>query len=296
MGTDYELHPEVVWRGDVFAITYADSTPAAAAKLVTVSDLGVVSPVLEVQRMTFVGPPRVSLSGSSLLVASRVEGPGNADVGARLVSSQGTVGPPLEVGRLAGDDFDPAVASEGSDSLVAWTGFLGAQNYLVRANFVRSGQVISSDAFDIGPGRSPSVAFDGSRYRVVFEEVGALSGAIGWVAVTRSGNVEALPPLGITGSAPRLVWTADAGLLTWIAANDAGLGQLSARLWTPAVVGLDAGSDAGESGTDGGRDGGDASLRPSGVAGWRLGCSGASTSGPWLLAGLIVVAARLLRR
>jgi hypothetical protein len=125
-----------------------------------------------------------------------------------LAAPPGEAAAPISLRVQDGRLFDPAIASDGARALVAWTGMVGDDAApQVRACLVDAAGSPLRPVSITTSGTSttrPRVAWDGSRYLVVWHQLNGVDASIRACFVDRHGNADAEFTIGIAGAAARI--------------------------------------------------------------------------------------------
>jgi MYXO-CTERM domain-containing protein len=200
----------------------------------------------------------VTSDGADFFVVWTDRRAGNDVYGAR-VRGDGTVvdADGFVVSSFAKNHYGPAVDFDGNGYLVAWVDDRSTSSSktaldLYGARVARDGRVLDTTGFAMAAGddalrRNPSIAHDGKRFLVTFEEEiwpkDASPATYSIVAVPVDAGMRGDAPARIDArsvvfrdatqrTAPRLAWNGVAYLLTWSESHDGGRDILGARLTT----------------------------------------------------------------
>jgi hypothetical protein len=177
-GTDALFDPAVTWDGTDFLVTWVEyDFGVGGVSGVFATRVAPDGTVLDPGGITLAtsGAPKFGVSGAGnargFLVAWSEGRSGTADVLARRVSPGGAVrdATPLQISKAPGSQTWPAVATNGSDFLVAWQSIDGRRG----VNEV-DGTPVTTDGVVTDPGGTtllpkagtPAAAWDGSTYLV----------------------------------------------------------------------------------------------------------------------------------
>ena len=118
--------------------------------------------------------PAITRTGSGTLVVWEALGASTRDVFASRIGTSGPPGAAFAVSTAAGTQASPAVAFDGSNSLVTWQDSRSG-GFDIRAARVSPTAVLDSAGLAVslaaGNQAAPSVAFDGSRYLVAWQDL-----------------------------------------------------------------------------------------------------------------------------
>jgi hypothetical protein len=126
--------------------------------------------------------PSVAFDGTNYLVAWTKQRPGVVDIYGTRIRRNGTVldRPPIAISTAAGTQTSPRVAFDGTNYLVAWDDDRSDSWDIYGARVTPAGAVLDWARFAISDEaddqRSPSVAFDGTNYLVVWVDTRSGSG------------------------------------------------------------------------------------------------------------------------
>jgi hypothetical protein len=191
-----QLNPDVVSNGTDYLVVWADRQPGGVdLRGARVSSAGQVLDTGTFALFTGTGDKDSSVvassNGTDYLVVWTDQQSGNLDVRGARVSSAGQVldTEPLAFATGTGSQYQPAVASDGTDYLVVWTD-VGVGEAHIRGTRVSSaGRVLDTGALalstEAGSQNEPSVAFNGTDYLVVWDDTGGSSSFVRDIRGTR---------------------------------------------------------------------------------------------------------------
>lgn len=226
--------PAVAWNGSNFLVVWQDSRSGTTSDIYAsrVSGAGAIldgSGIAVSTAANQQSSPVVAWNGSNFLVAwEDYRSGGSFDVYASRVSGAGVVldASGVAVSTVAGDQYSPAVASDGSNFLVAWQDIRSGSSYDIYASRVSgagavldgTGVVVSAAANGQG---FPAVAWNGSNYLVAwhdfrsgafydiyasrFSSAGAVVDASG-IAVSAAADAQIYPSVASDGENFLVAW------------------------------------------------------------------------------------------
>jgi hypothetical protein len=120
--------------------------------------------------------PAITRTGSGTLLVWEAQGASTRDLFASRIATAGTPGAAFPVSTAAGTQASPAVAFDGTNTLVTWQDNRSASSFDIRAARVGpTGTVLDGTALAVslaaGNQAAPSVAFDGTRYLVAWQDL-----------------------------------------------------------------------------------------------------------------------------
>jgi hypothetical protein len=207
--TSHESSPAVAFDGTNYLVVW-EHGPVASISGTRVSQAGTVLDPGGIAISTGdVSSPALAFDGTNYLVVWTA-GASNVDVYGARVSRSGNVLDPagIPISTAASDQFDAAVAFDGTNYLVVWADGRANGSHVYGARVSPTGSVLDPAGIRISEGADgyPDLAFDGTNYLVVWWDVRTGGAAIYGARVSPAGAV--LDPDGIEISPPAL-WDQD---------------------------------------------------------------------------------------
>ena len=177
----YQGSPAVASNGTSYLVVWASAGESesdiygarVSAEGVVLDSLGIIISAAAHQQ----GVPAVAFNGTDYLVVWQDERNGSTDIYGARVSASGAVldTAGIAICAAARDQESPAIASDGTQCLVVWTDLSTTYSNVHGARVSASGAILDAAGIAISTAtnsqRSPAVAFDGTNYLVVWEDL-----------------------------------------------------------------------------------------------------------------------------